>query len=355
MTPLYILLGIVAVVAIVAAIFLNTPKFGGTPSGKRLERMEKSPNYRNGAFHNREVTPMMTSNKNFFQSMWEFLFSKDENLKPNHPLDMEKSNLKSIPRTKDYIVWFGHSSYLIQVNGKRFLVDPVFGPASPVKFMIKPFKGTTKYDVDDLPDIDYLVITHDHWDHLEYETVAALEPRVRRVVCPLGVGAHFEKWGYPSSKLLELDWDEVSNPKPDVKINCLTARHFSGRGLKRNGTLWASYLIETPGFNFFVGGDSGYGKHFKEIGEKFAGQIDLAMLENGQYDQGWKYIHTLPKYQANVMKDLNARNNITVHHSKYALAHHPWDEPLKTELKIRNEGEAPVTVLKLGRPTPIVK
>jgi L-ascorbate metabolism protein UlaG (beta-lactamase superfamily) len=200
--------------------------------------------------------------------------------------------------------------------------------ASPVSFFNKPFKGTDVYKPEDIPEIDYLIISHDHWDHLDYNTVMALKDRIGKVICGLGVGAHFEYWGFDKEDIIELDWNESASLNNGFKVYCLPARHFSGRGLSPNQSLWASYLIETPTQKIYIGGDSGYDTHYAEIGKQF-GNIDLAILENGQYDKDWRYIHLLPENIIRAFKDLNAKKLFTVHHSKYALGNHPWDEPLK--------------------------
>lgn len=158
-----------------------------------------------------------------------------------------------------------------------------------------------------MPDIDYLIITHDHWDHLDRGTVTALRPRIRTVVCPLGVGEHFEYWGFPKERIVELDWHEQAALDDGFTIRCLPARHFSGRGLNSNQTLWGSFLLQSPSRKIYIGGDGGYGKHFAQIGREFP-DIDLAILENGQYNEAWRYIHTLPGQLAQAAKDLSRQN-----------------------------------------------
>ena len=280
--------------------------------------------------------------------MWEFLFSKPDGLYPDHPVPAIKTNLKSLAKDADLMVWFGHSSYLLQLSGKRILVDPVFCMASPVSFINKPFKETDLYKPGDLPDIDYLIITHDHWDHLDYQTVRQLKNRVGKVACPLGVGEHFEYWGYGKKKLVELDWNEKATLGTGFTVYCLPARHFSGRGLTSNKTLWASFLIETPSAKVYAGGDSGYDTHFAEIGKEHP-DIDLAILENGQYNEAWRYIHTMPLYLGRAAKELKARKIVTVHHSKYALARHPWDEPLKNEISAAKNDSIDLMVPIIGQ------
>ena len=326
---MWITLSILALITIVVVKFLNQPQFGRVPKGERLERVKNSENYRNGVFQNVYETKQVTSDKGYFSTIIEYLFVKKERLQPETALPSIKINLWELNRDKDVLVWFGHSSYLIQTDGKRILVDPVLsGAASPVSFFNKPFKGTDVYKPEDIPEIDYLVISHDHWDHLDYKTVMALKDRIGKVICGLGVGEHFEYWGFNKDNIVELNWNESRDIHNRFVVHCLPARHFSGRSIPINKSLWASFLIETPSQRIYIGGDSGYDTHFAEISNRFNG-IDIAILENGQYNEEWKYIHLLPEQVVQAFKDLNAKKLFTVHHSKFALGYHPWDEPLK--------------------------
>ena len=351
-----ILLGVIGILIIVLVGgvwgFLHQPSFGQLPSGERLERIKKSPHYKNGAFKNLHDTPLMTGNDNRWKAMWNFVFGNRDNLYPDQPIPVVKTDLKHLPADKNLMVWFGHSSYLLQIDGKRILVDPVFSAASPVAFINKPFKGTDLYRPEDMPDIDYLVISHDHWDHLDYQTVKKLRPKIGKVVCPLGVGAHFERWGYDASSLIELDWMESATFDTGITIHCLPARHFSGRGLKSNQSLWASFLLETPSLKVFMGGDGGYDTHFKDIARLHPG-IDWAILENGQYSENWKYIHTLPQQLHQEVKDLEVKHVVTVHHSKYALSKHSWDEPLRNVQSLRKNGFLNVFTPAIGEILPL--
>lgn len=309
-------------------VFLNQPSFGKLPRGERLERIQNSPNYREGKFQNLSPTIQITSDRSMFGIMLDFIFGKVEGLRPKIALPVIKTDLHQLDRNVDVMVWMGHSSLFIQKDGKRFLFDPTLVMASPVSFYNKPFKGTNIYTPDDIPDIDYLLITHDHWDHLDYCTIKSIENRIGKVICGLGVGEHFERWGFGKERIIELDWNEHIVLDAGIIIYALPARHFSGRGLSPNQTLWVSYMLQMPSGNIFISGDSGYDNHFSAIGEQF-GKIDLAILENGQYDEGWKYIHMIPGEQVKAAKDLNADNVFTVHNSKYALGKHPWKEPLE--------------------------
>lgn len=329
-------------------IFINHPSFGRLPRGERLERIKRSPYYRDGSFHNIQSAPLMTSSKSRWENMWNFLFNRPDGLVPEVPVSAVKTELGNLPK-EDLMVWFGHSSYLLQLSGKKILVDPVFCMASPVSFVNRPFKGTDIYAPEDIPPIDVLVITHDHWDHLDYSTVKAIKDRVDKVVCPLGVGEYFEYWGYSVGQIVELDWHEDAVPVPGLIFHCLPARHFSGRGLESNKTLWASFLVESPSLSVYIGGDSGYGNHFAEIGEKYV-DIDVGILENGQYNEDWKYIHTMPELLGKAARELGAGTVITVHHSKYALSRHRWDEPLENELRMAREDSVNLKVLEIGVP-----
>lgn len=326
---MWITLIIIAILITAVLIFINQPIFGKTPRGERLERVKSSPNYRDGKFQNIHETQQITSDKGYLSTMADFLFKKKERLSPKTDLPVIKTDLWKLDRNQDLLVWFGHSSYLLQTDGIRILVDPVFSKAaSPVSFINKPYKGTDVFKPEDMPDIDYLVISHDHYDHLDYKTVMNLKDRTKKIICGLGVGEHFEHWGFDMNNVIELDWNENTAVDNSFTVHCLPARHFSGRSLSPNQSIWASFLIETPSRKIYIGGDSGYDTHFAEIGNKFE-NIDLVILENGQYDKDWEYIHMLPEQITQTFKDLKAKKLFTVHHSKFTLANHPWDEPIK--------------------------
>ncbi len=233
----------------------------------------------------------------------------------------------------------------MQIDGKRILVDPVFsGNASPVPGTVKSFKGTDRYAVEDLPDIDYLFISHDHYDHVDYETLMKLKPKIKKVICGLGVGAHFEHWGYDTNKIIEKDWNETVDFGNGFIVHTTPARHFSGRGFTRNNTLWMSYVLQTATMKIYIGGDSGYDTHFADIGNKY-GPIDLAIIENGQYNVAWRYIHTLPDEVLKAAKDLKAKRLFPVHSSKFALGNHAWDEPLTKVSELNNHSENPISLV----------
>ena len=321
-----ILLIIIGLIALSGALFVNQAKFGKSPSGARLERLAKSPHYRDGRFYNLIDTPNLSEGVGWLEMMAEFA-RKKERQRPSVPVPSVKTDLSALDG--DSLVWFGHSSFFLRLGGQNILADPVFSPnASPFSFTTKAFDGTNIYSPADLPEIDYLLISHDHWDHLDYPTVTALRTKVKKVICGLGVGAHFEHWGFEPSQIVEGDWFDEFDFDNGLKITLVPARHFSGRNLLRsNVTLWTGFVLETGGRRIFYSGDTGYGPHFKDIGDRFDG-FDLAIVEDGQYDRNWKYIHMMPEEVALAAGDLKARAIMPVHNSKFVIANHTWDDPL---------------------------
>jgi hypothetical protein len=191
-----VMLILIALVTFGISLFMQQPQFGKLPAGERLNRIKSSPNYKDDEFRNVHPTPQLTGDANMFSITRKFFFGKSKLSKPSRALPSKKTDLVNLPRQKNILVWFGHSSYFMQVDGKRILVDPVFsGAASPLSFTTKSFPGTDVYTTDDLPEIDYLFLSHDHWDHLDYKTIIKLKPKVRQVITGLGTAAHLEYWG----------------------------------------------------------------------------------------------------------------------------------------------------------------
>jgi len=324
---IFALLLLAACVALGACAYLHQPKFGRLPDGDRLAALTNSPHYVDGEFRNLIETPMFTEDRGFFSGLTANLFAEKKRRRPVAAIPSVKTDLRALNREVDAVVWLGHSSYFLQLGGRRILIDPVFSDhAAPLPFLNKAFAGTTLYTADDMPDIDYLLISHDHWDHLDYPTVTALQKRIGKVICGLGVGAHLAHWGYPETQIVEADWFETLRLEEDLIIHVLPARHFSGRLLARNKTLWIAFALETSQRRVFFSGDSGYGPHFAEIGEMFDG-FDLAILENGQYDPLWAYIHMLPEETARAAEELHARALLPGHAGKFCISNHAWDDP----------------------------
>ena len=323
-----------AMAGVAAFIPACAPRFGRLPDGERLDRIKQSPNYdcETGQFKNLEPTTMLTDAKkgNRFFTILKFLFGTMERPTPPSPLPMVKTDLKALDPNLDLAVWLGHSSVYLQLSGKRILIDPVFSSsAAPFARFNRAFRGEYPYTADDMPDIDILLISHDHWDHLDYPTLLALKPRIKDIICPLGVGSHLEYWGF--TNFFEGDWVHTIclYPNLDFTVTLLPARHFSGRWLSRNKTLWASFMLETSTRRVFYSGDGGYGKHFAEIGKQGggSGDLDLAIMENGQYNTRWRHSHLLPEETAQAAVELKAKAVLPVHSGRFSLSDHPWDDP----------------------------
>lgn len=330
-------------------VFLYMIKqFGKVPHGARLEKIKNSPQYKQGKFHNLSPTPMLAEGVSYLSVLRDFVRNNQVRTRPRTAIPATKTDLHRLPATGNYIVWFGHSSYFMQIDGKRILVDPVLsGSASPVSWINKSFTGTDQYRVEDIPPVDFLLLTHDHYDHLDYKTVVGLQGKVTEVVCGLGVGSHLEYWGYDIKKIHEKDWGEMIDLGNGFTIYTTPARHFSGRGFSRNTTLWVSFVFKTPTMNIFVGGDGGYDIHFKEIGETY-GPFDVVILEDGQYSLSWKYIHLLPEDVLQAAKDLRGKRLFPVHSSKFVMSNHAWDEPLQRISELCSKEGFPIMTPMIG-------
>jgi len=328
-------------------LFLRHPKFGSVPRGERLSRILQSPNYKEGKFQNQSVTPQLAEGYKISGVIYSQLFKRVARRRPKAGIPAIRTDIKEIT-SDNYLVWFGHSSYFLELMGIKILVDPVFSNnASPIPGTNKPFNGSNIYTAEDMPAIDFLLITHDHYDHLDYETILRLKGKVKKVICGLGVGSHLVAWGYAEEQIVECDWNEELTWQNGLKMICLPARHFSGRGFTRNNTLWVSFLLVTPTIKVYAGGDSGYDSHVADIGNKY-GPIDLAILDNGQYNAAWCYIHSLPAQVLQGARDLRAKSLFPVHSCKFTMANHAWDEPLMKIAELNADNGVCLVTPKIG-------
>ncbi|WP_295125312.1 MBL fold metallo-hydrolase [uncultured Chitinophaga sp.] len=320
--------------ALVISGYMQQAKFGAAPSGKRLTQIATSPEYRSGKFHNTVERPSLAEGHTFWGELNDYFFGKHPRRSPRAQVPSIKTDLSSIPRDSNVVIWLGHSTCFIQADGIRFLTDPsLSGNASPIPGTVPAFRGANIYSPDDIPDIDYVLVSHDHYDHFDYETMRNLRGRVKHVVCGLGIGAHLERWHYSPEQIIERDWHQQAVSGNGVLIYTEEAAHFSGRTFIQDRALWVSFVIQTPSTRIFYSGDGGYGKHFATIGAKY-GPFDLALMECGQYDKAWHYVHLLPEEVVKASVDVKAKQVLPVHNSKFQLAKHPWDEPLEKMLAL---------------------
>lgn len=336
-----------------ACAILSQDKFGHQPDGERLRRIQASPHYVGGEFVNTVPTAMLAEGQSTFKILWDNLFAGSARLRPEEPLPTVRLDLADpdvVDVSRDMVIWLGHSSYFIQLGGKRILVDPVFSDhGAPFSFFNRIFSGTDLYAAADMPQIDYLVITHDHWDHLDHPTVTELMPKVETVVCPLGVGAHFERWGYPKERLREADWNTTLQLGNGLAIHAVPARHYSGRGFSKNKSLWAGFVLETSERRIYLSGDTGYGPHFADIARIF-GSFDLVALDGGQYDPRWPLIHMTPEEAVLAAEEIGAEAMMLAHVGRFSIASHSWDEPFIRANNAAKDKDFRLLTPKIGEP-----
>jgi L-ascorbate metabolism protein UlaG (beta-lactamase superfamily) len=329
MHPMIILI-IVVILAVSIWLFVGlAPQFGKPPHGDHLNNIKKSPQYRISHFENLKEIKLRVSFVKLMTALWEMV-SGGENRRP-------KSKLPSYPLStneskESYLTWFGHSTFLYEVENKKIMFDPMLTDyASPMPGLIKRYDYDLPASAEDLPDLDVVIISHDHYDHLDYKTVKALIHKTKLFVVPLGVGSHLKHWGVVEESIVELDW--WGNAQIDgVTISAVPSQHFSGRSLNDSKkTLWAAWIIKNETTNIFFGGDSGYFDGFKEIGEKL-GPFDMTLIDSGQYNDIWSSVHMKPEESVQAHKDLRGRVYMPIHWSAFTLSTHSWTEPVERAL-----------------------
>jgi L-ascorbate metabolism protein UlaG (beta-lactamase superfamily) len=341
---MYTLIFIAALILLVVCV-LNLPAFGRLPKGARLARIKALPNYRDGALQNLSFTPMKPDGVTYLD-MIKGMLKGNKNGRPNKPVPVVAPDFSAGAAPK--LIWFGHSSYFLQLDGLNILVDPVFSErTSPFSFIgTKQYAGTDFVSPEDFPELDIVLITHDHYDHLDHQSILKLKEKTRVFITSLGVGAHLEKWGVPAGKIVELVWGEevLAN---GLKFTALPARHFTGRQFKRNQSAWSAFVLQTASAKLYLGGDSGYDSHFKAAGDVY-GPFDLVILECGQYNAYWPYIHMFPEQTVQAALDLKAKVLLPVHWGKYTLAMHDWNDPVKRVVKKATEENLKITTPLMG-------
>ena len=350
----------IAILAFILIIVLGTvlatniyPSFGGTVTKTLKEKYSKADNHNGEKFS----YPISATHDMDFRKGLKYM--KEESkvkhlVEPTEPLPMlfvDSFLLTQAPDTQTSVIWFGHSTFLIQMNGKNILIDPVFSDyASPFQFAgPKRFKGDLPIEIEQLPQIDIIIISHDHYDHLDHTSILKLKNKTNKFILPLGNRVHFERWGVDPNKITELNWWEETMVD-SLTFACLPSRHYSGRGItNRHETLWGSWAIMSPNEKIYFSGDGGYGSHFKEIGDKY-GVFDLALVECGQYNDMWKEVHMMPEQSAQAALDLNAKMAMPIHWGAFSLAAHGWKEPVERISEAAKKVNLKLVTPRIGEP-----
>ncbi|MEU8331341.1 MBL fold metallo-hydrolase [Micromonospora sp. NPDC048839] len=321
---------------------------GGRLSGARAERAARSPQFREGTFHNRAGTRTMVTEpgRNLLR---ELIFGKQKR-RPTAPVPLLRPT--GGPEAADTadelnIVWYGHASTLIEIEGRRVLLDPIWSDRCSPSGLVGPRRlHEPPVGIDELPPLDAILISHDHYDHLDMATVRALlAGQSAPFLVPLGVGAHLDRWGVPAERIIELDWSE-SHQVAGLEITATAAQHFSGRGLRRDGTLWSSWVVAGARRTVFYTGDSGYFDGYAEIGAEH-GPFDVTLMQIGAYDSAWPTIHMFPEEAVAAHLDLRGGLLVPVHWATFNLALHDWSEPVD-----RLWAEAKARDVRLAVPRP---
>ncbi len=338
-------------VIVTVFLFLNfAPVFGDNSRGDSKTRIENSSNFLDGKFRNLVPTKMGFEKGEDYNN--EYIADTNIGKRPKNPLPSVKFNKTNFTENDDNsITWFGHSTILIKLDNKIIVTDPVFNNASPFSTILgpTPFEYENNICAKDLPNkIDIVLITHDHYDHLDYKTIKEIHTRVEKFFVPLGNKAHLLKWGVHEGKIEEFDWYN-NLPYKDIDFTFTPSRHFSGRGITdRFATLWGGWIIKSKNSNLFISGDSGYFDEFKRIGEKF-GPFDIVFIENGAYNPRWQYIHLFPEQGVHASLDAQAKVALPIHWGKFSLSSHSWSEPIERFAKEAEERNLTIATPLVGQ------
>ena len=340
--------------------FASCTQFGENPSGDHLEEMKKSPNYDVEINRFRNRIENMWEQMGERDSFWDnprkrisnnYFFNSAETVPENKLPEVKPPNIKEFIKSTESIkfIWFGHSTLLVNIKNTIILIDPVFSKAaSPVSFLVKRFQPPV-LELKDLPRIDYVLISHDHYDHLDMETVIFFKEKDVKFIAPLGVTSHLKSWDIDRSKLFEADWWGTLKFE-GITFICTPAQHFSGRLATFSGfkTLWASWIVKTESNSFYFSGDSGYDIHYKEIGDKY-GPFELVFMDSGQYNERWREVHNMPYEAAQAVLDLKGKAMVPIHWGMFNLAIHDWYEPVEESEKYAEKFGIKLMTPKLGQ------
>lgn len=319
---LLVILSVIIFIVLAVILFITFfPSFGGQVSKEdKLDYEKRAENYNNGKF----TYPAEW----VLEGLSEDTIVSDKDTLPKENIPVVTPEFADAPDIdKLNVTWFGHSAMLVQLHGMNILIDPVFSErTSPVSFIGPKRFSDLPVEIQDLPDIDVVVISHDHYDHLDMDSIKALNQKSVRFVVPLGLENHLVRWGVSSDKITNMAWWEETEIN-GLTIACTPSRHFSGRRIiDSDETLWSSWVFKDEYHQIFESGDSGYGGHFEEIHKRY-GDFDFVMTDCAQYNMDWHYVHMFPEESAMAAQTLGAKTAMPVHWGAYVLSSHPWDDP----------------------------
>lgn len=342
---------VLGMLAAITFYVLSLPAFGGRASGERLARVQASPEFRDGHFVNAnpEAPTDLATTLGYLKGQ----FGGKEVRVPPSPIpvvSVDPAALAAPPAgTGLRAFWIGHAGAYIEIDGLRLMIDPVFSAhASPFEIGPKRFHPPP-IALASLPKVDAVLISHDHYDHLDMATVQHLAARGTNFFVPLGIGAHLAAWRVPKAQIRELDWWQEQT-LGRVRIVCTPTRHYSGRGLTdRKTTLWSSWSVLGPANRFYYSGDTGFSNHFREVGDRF-GPFDMAFVKIGAYGPGaaWTDIHMTPEEAVRASREVRAKRMFPLHWSTFNLAFHAWDEPIRRAVAAASEQQVDLVTPRIG-------
>lgn len=312
-----------------------TKQFGGKVSKTWERKYSRSEQWDGKKFVNLQETGMSIGPLQLPKLLYKQFFEK-KGREPQNPLPILPFDKEAFLKPSDEMkfIWYGHSVVLLRMENRTILIDPMLGPnAGPISpFPIKRFSERTLDLIEDFLEIDLVLLTHDHYDHLDLESIERLMPKVKEYYVALGCARHLQKWGISEERITEFDWWNTASYE-GISITFTPTRHFSGRGLTdRAKSLWGGWVLKTKTENIYFSGDSGYGDHFKEVGRKL-GPFDFAFMECGQYNENWHQIHMFPEESVQAAQDAGANSMMPVHWAGFALAQHSWTDPIERFVK----------------------
>lgn len=348
-----ILIGCFVLFLVILGIHLyltRNPQFGARMTASDEAKYRLSPQWRDGNFRNQEITEMNMRARDIPALLKKQLFERKKFYPPKDliilPLDREEFFK---PDGQARFIWYGHSVILLRMGDKTILIDPMLGPdASPIApFTARRFSRNTLDLIDTLPPLDAILMSHDHYDHLDYRSIRKLQSKTDGFIVALGVARHLQRWGVPAGQITEMDWwDEYR--LGSLRILFTPSRHFSGRQINdRFKSLWGGFVFLHDNQKIFWSGDGGYGPHFKQIAQKYA-PFDWAFVECGQYNEHWHQIHMYPEESVHASMDVSTACAMPVHWGGFALALHPWDDPVKRFVEAAESHNQPFYIPRPG-------